>query len=94
MYSNGKSEQIIGNALKKFDIPRHKVVIMTKCYQIVNEHDGTLPQPRELFYKSKDYINQFGVWLDLFCPVSVGQSSLKYVQGCHDRQSSLPLTPR
>ena len=92
MYSNGKSEQIIGNALKKFDIPRHKVIIMTKCYQIVNEHDGTLAEPRELFYKSKDYINQFGACLDLFCSAAFSRSSLECVQGYHDRQSSLPLT--
>lgn len=30
MYSNGESERIIGKALKKYDIPRHKVLIFTK----------------------------------------------------------------
>ncbi|KFY98426.1 hypothetical protein V500_01667 [Pseudogymnoascus sp. VKM F-4518 (FW-2643)] len=32
MYSNGVSEKIIGNALKKYNIPRNRVVILTKCY--------------------------------------------------------------
>lgn len=37
MYSNGASEEIIGKALKKFDIPRQKVVILTKCFAAVGE---------------------------------------------------------
>lgn len=32
VYSNGGSERIIGKALKKYDIPRSKVVILSKCY--------------------------------------------------------------
>ncbi len=31
MYSNGRSEEIIGKALTKYNIPRENVVIMTKC---------------------------------------------------------------
>jgi aryl-alcohol dehydrogenase-like predicted oxidoreductase len=38
-YSNGASEQIIGKALKQYDIPRHKVVILSKCYFGVDD-DG------------------------------------------------------
>ena len=37
MYSNGASEEIIGKALKKYEIPRHKVVILTKCFAAVGE---------------------------------------------------------
>ncbi|KAL1957876.1 hypothetical protein VTO42DRAFT_5441 [Malbranchea cinnamomea] len=61
MYSNGLSEEIIGKAIKKYNIPRHKLVIMTKCYAVLNEHDGSLLHAREQCYKSKDYINQFGL---------------------------------
>ncbi|KFY04700.1 hypothetical protein O988_00580 [Pseudogymnoascus sp. VKM F-3808] len=32
MYSNGESERIIGKALTKYNIPRNRVVILTKCY--------------------------------------------------------------
>jgi len=31
-YSWGKSEEVVGKALKKYDIPREKVVILSKCY--------------------------------------------------------------
>ena len=30
VYSNGLSEIILGNAIKKFDLPRDELVIMTK----------------------------------------------------------------
>ncbi|KAJ5112138.1 Aldo/keto reductase [Penicillium argentinense] len=41
-YSNGKSEEILGAALKKYDIPRSKVVIMSKCFHEVDESRGPL----------------------------------------------------
>ncbi|WFD45261.1 hypothetical protein MPSI1_003943 [Malassezia psittaci] len=37
VYSNGKSEEIIGKALKKYNIPRSRVVIMTKLFAPVND---------------------------------------------------------
>lgn len=45
MYSNGVSEEIIGKALKKHKIPRHKVVIMTKCYWAACEDMGASAVP-------------------------------------------------
>ena len=64
MYSNGVSEEIIGKAIKKYEIPRHKLVILTKCNGAVGEEPGV----RGFFYpaemrKSKDYVNQFGMSL-------------------------------
>jgi aryl-alcohol dehydrogenase-like predicted oxidoreductase len=41
-YSNGRSEEILGAALKKHNIPRSKVVIMTKCFHEVDESRGPL----------------------------------------------------
>ncbi|OQD74699.1 hypothetical protein PENANT_c173G08555 [Penicillium antarcticum] len=41
-YSNGRSEEILGTALKKFNIPRSKIVIMTKCFHGVDESRGPL----------------------------------------------------
>ena len=32
VYSNGRSEEIIGKAIKKFSIPRERLVILSKCY--------------------------------------------------------------
>lgn len=32
VYSHGRSEQIIGKAIKNFKLPRENLVIMTKCY--------------------------------------------------------------
>jgi aryl-alcohol dehydrogenase-like predicted oxidoreductase len=42
VYSNGKSEEIIGKALKQYNIPRNKVVILSKCYFGVST-DGSQP---------------------------------------------------
>ncbi|KAL2198139.1 Aldo/keto reductase-like protein [Corynascus similis CBS 632.67] len=62
MYSNGASEIIVGKALKKYNIPREKVVIMTKCYFAVGEE----PELRAILVKddiarSKDYVNNHGL---------------------------------
>ena len=38
-YSNGQSEVIIGKALKEYNIPRSKVVLMTKIYYPVMDSD-------------------------------------------------------
>lgn len=61
-YSNGTSEVIIGKAIKKYNIPRQKVVILTKCFATVGENPsirstGLFPVAN----KSKDYVNQWGI---------------------------------
>ncbi|ROV95292.1 hypothetical protein VPNG_08968 [Cytospora leucostoma] len=62
VYSNGVSEEIVGKALKKYDIPRHKVVILTKCWAAVAEEpQARYVLQREHFQASKDYQNQFGL---------------------------------
>lgn len=63
MYSNGVSEEIIGKAIKKYNIPRHKVVILSKCFGYVGEEPGI----RTIQYgakigESKDYVNSGGKW--------------------------------
>ena len=63
VYSNGASEIIIGRAIKKYNIPRHKLVILTKCFGAVGED----PKVRGIFYpqelkRSKDYVNQHGTY--------------------------------
>lgn len=45
-YSNGQSERIIGKALKAYNIPRSKVVIMTKLfYPVLEDEPNARPQP-------------------------------------------------
>ncbi|KAL8408227.1 hypothetical protein RB594_006863 [Gaeumannomyces avenae] len=62
MYSNGTSETIVGKALKKYNIPRHKVVIMTKCFFAVGEDPELRAYlVRDPVAKSKDYQNQHGL---------------------------------
>ncbi|KAL4901082.1 hypothetical protein BDW74DRAFT_187926 [Aspergillus multicolor] len=40
VYSFGESERIIGKALKHYNIPRNRVVVMTKCF-------GGIPNPQD-----------------------------------------------
>src|ERR1700712_1234466 len=46
VYSNGVSEEIIGKAIKKYDLPRNKLVILSKCYGYV----GETPDVRGIMY--------------------------------------------
>ncbi|SPN97787.1 related to aryl-alcohol dehydrogenases [Cephalotrichum gorgonifer] len=62
MYSNGVSEEIIGKALKKFDIPRQKVVVMTKIFWAATEEIELVQwKHQKEFAASKDYQNQYGL---------------------------------
>ncbi|KAK7221249.1 hypothetical protein V2G26_009252 [Clonostachys chloroleuca] len=61
-YSNGGSEEIIGKVLRKYEIPRHKVVIMTKLGFHVGETPDIMgPLHKESLERSKDYVNQAGL---------------------------------
>jgi len=62
VYSNGVSEEIIGKAIKEFNIPRHKLVLLSKCFGIVGEQPGLrhITWPQEM-KASKDYVNQGGL---------------------------------
>jgi aryl-alcohol dehydrogenase-like predicted oxidoreductase len=61
MYSNGVSEKLMGQAMKKYKIPREKLVILTKCYNHVGEEPGDFaPMFFDRMNQSKDYVNQGG----------------------------------
>lgn len=62
IYSNGVSEEIIGRAIKKFNIPRQKLLILTKAFGAVGEEPnvGLFFWPKEAA-ASKDYVNQRGL---------------------------------
>ena len=60
-YSNGISEEIIGKAIQKFNIPREKVVIMTKCaFHVGEEKDVIGAAFADELNQCKDYVNLGG----------------------------------
>ncbi|KAF3931484.1 hypothetical protein ABW19_dt0204683 [Dactylella cylindrospora] len=61
VYCNGASERIIGKAIKHYNIPRHKLVIMTKCYSYVAEDKFISYMYSKQMEQSKDYTNQGGL---------------------------------
>ncbi|CAN8096136.1 unnamed protein product [Discula destructiva] len=62
VYSNGESERMIGRAVKKYGIPRHKLLILTKCYGFVGEEPAVSNISfRQEMQASKDYVNQGGL---------------------------------
>ncbi|EFQ86936.1 hypothetical protein P3342_010505 [Pyrenophora teres f. teres] len=62
VYSNGVSEEIVGKAIKKYNLPRDKLVILTKCFGYVGEDPSirTIQFNKEL-PQLKDYVNQGGL---------------------------------
>ena len=61
VYSNGVSEEIIAKAIKHYDIPRHKLVIMTKCCGTVREGNDEQTLAMKDVDQTVDYINQRGL---------------------------------
>lgn len=55
-YSNGKSEIVLGKAMKKYNIPRSKVVIMTKIFNPVMDDDS-----RPASVNDGPLVNQMGL---------------------------------
>jgi aryl-alcohol dehydrogenase-like predicted oxidoreductase len=60
-YSNGASEEVIGKAIRQFNIPRHKLVILTKVAHYVGEEPDVIAAlfPEQMI-RGKDYVNQGG----------------------------------
>ncbi|KAF9482881.1 Aldo/keto reductase [Pholiota conissans] len=59
-YSNGQSEVVLGKAIKQLDLPRDKIVVMTKVFAVVGK------SPTQIFYPGVDvdaigYVNQHGL---------------------------------
>ncbi|GAA6026992.1 hypothetical protein JCM8097_006022 [Rhodosporidiobolus ruineniae] len=60
VYSNGDSERILGKAIKEFQIPREKLVILTKVCMVVQDEPGLHPSK----LKNPDeqgYVNRYGL---------------------------------
>lgn len=61
MYSNGISEEVIGKTIRRFNIPREKLVLMTKCFTYVSDEPSTQPFAMlQQGARTKDYVNQGG----------------------------------
>lgn len=59
-YSNGRSEEIVGQALKKYDIPREQVVIMTKIFYALDPV-GQSSISQNLDKSKKHLVNRVGL---------------------------------
>ncbi|KAG8939938.1 hypothetical protein FRC04_005793 [Tulasnella sp. 424] len=62
VYANGRSEIILGKAIKKYNLPRDEIVVMTKCFQPVphdtNFEGWLIVGPGQL--DKMRYTNQYG----------------------------------
>ncbi|KAJ7697218.1 Aldo/keto reductase [Mycena rosella] len=61
IYGNGESERVIGKFLKKYNIPREKVIIATKAHHLVIDDPTKLVFQRPELRGTRDYVNQDGL---------------------------------
>ena len=61
VYSNGRSESIIGTAIKKYSIPRSSLVILSKCYFGVSLVEGEQPGIAEVSKNDGHWVNRQGL---------------------------------
>ncbi|OAX31736.1 Aldo/keto reductase [Rhizopogon vinicolor AM-OR11-026] len=61
IYSNGESERLIAKFLKKYNIPRHQIVIATKCYSVVANDPSIQAFAVPGIGDLPEYINQSGL---------------------------------
>ncbi|KAJ7285736.1 aryl-alcohol dehydrogenase [Mycena rebaudengoi] len=60
VYSNGLSEVVLGKAIKKFNLPRDEIVIMTKLFAVVGREPNVMFDSIESSDKA-GYVNQRGL---------------------------------
>ncbi|EEB97867.1 hypothetical protein MPER_02722, partial [Moniliophthora perniciosa FA553] len=62
VYSNGESERIIAKFIKKYNIPRNQIIILSKCHHLVAAEPSvlTVVSMPELA-KQRQYVNQSGL---------------------------------
>ncbi|RAK97622.1 aldo/keto reductase [Aspergillus ibericus CBS 121593] len=60
VYSHGRSEEVIGKALKKYSIPRNRVVILTKCFFGVDDQGG-FPSIAASGRNDGEFVNRVGL---------------------------------
>jgi aryl-alcohol dehydrogenase-like predicted oxidoreductase len=57
----------MGKAMQTYNIPRRKLVIMTKCYRVACDQENfdagsRVAMHEEVADRSKDYVNQWGMY--------------------------------
>lgn len=61
VYSNGKSEEILGKAIKQFNMPRDRIVVATKvCFPVLEGSTPVNLSP-EAMSKDPQLVNRFGL---------------------------------
>ncbi|KZO96516.1 Aldo keto reductase [Calocera viscosa TUFC12733] len=62
VYSNGESEKVIAKFIKTYNIPRSKLVILTKCFGMVAEgQPGFFTATKPYLRDSRDFVNNAGL---------------------------------
>ncbi|KAI0856755.1 Aldo/keto reductase [Xylaria cubensis] len=60
-YSNGESERVMGKALRHYNIPRRKVILMTKCFRVVCDPEHYDPGAAVAYH---DLLSELTLWLN------------------------------
>ncbi|KAG2141897.1 NADP-dependent oxidoreductase domain-containing protein [Suillus clintonianus] len=61
VYSNGESEILIAKFIKKYNIPRHQIIIATKCNGLVADDPSIQSFFRPDLKQLPEYVNQYGL---------------------------------
>ncbi|KAH0834644.1 NADP-dependent oxidoreductase domain-containing protein [Lanmaoa asiatica] len=61
IYSNGESERVVAKFIQKYQIPRHQIVIASKCYGIVADDISVIPLFIPNLKELPQYVNQRGL---------------------------------
>ncbi|OAX32851.1 Aldo keto reductase [Rhizopogon vinicolor AM-OR11-026] len=61
MYSNGESERCIGKFIKKYNIPRHQIIIATQCCGLVANDLSVMARFVPGIDQLPEYVNQSGL---------------------------------
>ncbi|KAJ6616044.1 NADP-dependent oxidoreductase domain-containing protein [Mycena sp. CBHHK59/15] len=61
IYSNGESEKVVGLFIKKYNIPRHKIIIATKVHHLVVDDIEVFGFLHPELRDQRDYVNQDGL---------------------------------
>ncbi|KAJ7203144.1 NADP-dependent oxidoreductase domain-containing protein [Mycena pura] len=95
VYSNGLSEELLGRAIKKFNLPRDEIVVMTKlCLTVAKSTNVVLYGSSDL--DASGYVNQYGLSRKhIFASVkdSLRRLDLEYVDvlQCHRFDPNTPI---
>lgn len=61
VYSNGESERILGKAIKKFNMPRSRIVVASKVFFLSNEDDISFGLAGKNLAEEPQFVNRYGL---------------------------------